>query len=70
MTDVTIEIIEDVISQSHFQSVVVVTTACPLLHDGISDGNSNDSDVFEEIEDMLLEWMGDVDVRLFIVFKI
>ncbi|KAI8779547.1 sec1 family domain-containing protein 2 [Biomphalaria glabrata] len=59
LTDVTSEILCDIISHSHFQYVLIFTTTSPLLHS--SSGESDSDTVFEEMEEKVLEWLGNMN---------
>ncbi|CAG5135876.1 unnamed protein product [Candidula unifasciata] len=59
LTDVTVEIIRDVVSRSHFQYVVVMTTVSPVLHPGVAFADSDT--VFSQFEEKVSEWMGNMN---------
>ncbi|CAL1535071.1 unnamed protein product [Lymnaea stagnalis] len=56
LTGVTEDIIRDIVTQSQFQYVIILTTASPLLHPGNEDSSGDDA-VFEAFEEKVLEWM-------------
>ncbi|XP_005111562.1 sec1 family domain-containing protein 2 isoform X1 [Aplysia californica] len=58
---VTEEIIRDVVTQSRFQYVVVMTTVSPLLHVDSAAQDTEGDGVFEEFEEKVLEWMGNMN---------
>ena len=58
---VTREILHDIIQASQFQYVVVITTASLAVHNYSRTGVSEDEPVFfEQVEERLLEWMGNM----------
>jgi len=70
---ITAKVIEDIITQSQFQYVVVMTSVSPLLHNGVDQSGMEEERVFEDFEDKVLEWMGNmnytVEVGIFPVFS-
>lgn len=56
LTGVTEDIIRDIVTQSQFQYVIILTTASPLLHPDNEESNGDDA-VFEDFEEKVLEWM-------------
>ena len=57
----TRNILHDIIQASQFQYVVVITTASAGLHNFSRTGSSEDDRVFfEQVEERLLEWMGNM----------
>ncbi|BFZ20390.1 hypothetical protein BsWGS_23429 [Bradybaena similaris] len=65
LADMTKEIIRDVVSQSHFQYVVVMTTVSPILH---PDAMFTDSDtVFSQFEEKVSEWMGNMNYTVEVI---
>ena len=62
---ITAKVIEDIITQSQFQYVVVMTSVSPLLHNGVDQSGMEEERVFEDFEDKVLEWMGNMVGELF-----
>lgn len=59
---VTREILHDIIQASQFQYVVVITASSSAVHNYSRTGNSDDdSAFFEQVEERLLEWMGNMN---------
>ncbi|XP_064616933.1 sec1 family domain-containing protein 2-like [Liolophura sinensis] len=61
--DETADVIKDIIQASSFQYVIVVTSVSPQVHLYAKTGalEGVDSAVFEQLEDKLLEWMGNMN---------
>lgn len=60
LSGVTLDIIRDVVTQSHFQYVIVMTTVSPQLY---TSAQSNSDKVLEELEEQVLEWMGNMVIN-------
>ena len=70
LNGVTKHIIQDVVTQSQFQYVVVMTTVSPLLHIDIGAPETESETVFEEFEEEVQQWMGNMVIsnsNLFLV---
>jgi len=55
-------ILQDILHSSSFQYVLLATSLCPAMHGQIRFGNPDtDTRAFHELEDHLLEWMGNMN---------
>ena len=58
----TAQVIKDIVEQSSFQYVVVLTAVSQTVHlfEMTGSAEGDDKSVFEKLEDKLLEWMGNM----------
>ncbi|XP_041370834.1 sec1 family domain-containing protein 2-like [Gigantopelta aegis] len=63
LCDVTAQVIKDIVQQSSFQYVVVLTSVNQAVHlfEKTGSAEGEDKSLFEKFEDRLLEWMGNMN---------
>ncbi len=55
------DIFKDILQASSFQYVIVISSLCPAMHTVVRFGsNERELRAFEEFEEQLLEWMGNM----------